>query len=273
MSVGPVAVIGMAGRFPGAADIAEFWGKLRDGIECVTFFTREELLDRGVVRSLVDDPLYVRAGAVLDGIDMFDADFFGLSPREAEITDPQHRVFLECAWHALEDSGYSPEGYDGRWRYAGAGPSTYFLNYLMRRPDILRLLDALTLQLGNNKDFVPLRVSYKLNLRGPSINVGTACSSSLVAVHMACQALIDHQCDIALAGGVSIQVPQDRGYQYTPNGIMSPDGHCRAFDEQAQGTVSGNGAGIVVLKRYREAVADGDDIGGDPRVRCQQRRW
>jgi acyl transferase domain-containing protein/NADPH:quinone reductase-like Zn-dependent oxidoreductase len=261
MNPDPIAVIGLAGRFPGAANVAEFWRNVRDGIESVTFFSREELLDKGVIAPLLDDPHYVKAGAVLDGVELFDADFFGFTPREAEITDPQHRVFLECVWEALEDSGYDPERYDDQIGvYAGAGPSTYLINYLLRRPDVLRSAGALALQLGNNKDYVPLRVSYKLHLRGPSVNVNTACSSSLVAVHMACQSLLDHQCDIAIAGGVGIQVPQNHGYLYEPNGILSPDGHCRAFDARAQGTVSGNGAGVVVLKRYGEALADGNSI-------------
>ena len=261
MSPDRIAIIGMAGRFPGAADVGEFWQNLSGGVESVTLFGREELLARGVAGSLLDDPLYVRASSFLDGVDMFDADFFGVTPREAELTDPQHRIFLECAWQAIEDSGYDPERCDDQIGvYAGAGLSTYLLNYILRRPDVLASAGPLALQLGNNKDYVPLRVSYKLHLRGPSVNVNTACSSSLVAVHMACQSLLDHQCDIALAGGVGIQVPQDHGYLYSPNGILSPDGHCRAFDARAEGTVSGNGAGIVVLKRYDEAVADGDTI-------------
>jgi acyl transferase domain-containing protein len=261
MNSDPIAIIGMAGRFPGACNIAELWRNLSAGTESVRFFRRRDLLDRGVTAALLDDPLYVNAGAVLDDIELFDADFFGFTPREAEITDPQHRVFLECAWEALEDSGYDPQRCAHQIGvYAGSGPSTYLVHHLLSRPDVLHTVDALLLQLGNNKDYVPLRASYKLHLRGPSVNVNTACSSSLVAVHMACQSLLDQQCDIALAGGVGIQVPQDRGYLYAANGVMSPDGHCRAFDARAEGTVSGNGAGIVVLRRYADAVADGDSI-------------
>jgi acyl transferase domain-containing protein/NADPH:quinone reductase-like Zn-dependent oxidoreductase len=256
-----IAVIGMAGRFPGAAGISQFWHNLCGGVESVRFFSRETLAARGVPAAMLDDPLYVKANAVLDGIEMFDADFFDFTPREAEVTDPQHRVFLECAWEALEDSGYDPDGFDGLIGvFAGAGLSTYLLNNILPRPDVVRSVGPLLLQLGNNKDYVPLRVSYKLHLRGPSINVNTACSSSLVAVHLACRSLLDHQCDIALAGGVGIQVPQYEGYVYLPDAISSPDGHCRAFDAQARGTVSGNGAGIVVLKRLDEALADGDSI-------------
>jgi acyl transferase domain-containing protein/NADPH:quinone reductase-like Zn-dependent oxidoreductase/acyl carrier protein len=261
MNSSSIAIIGMAGRFPGAADVAEFWCNLSGGVESVTFFGREVLSARGVSGAVLNDPLYVGASAVLDGVELFDADFFGFTPREAELTDPQHRIFLECAWQALEDSGYDPASYDDRiGLYAGAGLSTYLINCILRRPDVAHSAGALALQLGNNKDYVPLRASYKLNLTGPSVNVNTACSSSLVAVHMACQSLLDHECEIALAGGVGIQVPQDRGYLYSPNGILSPDGHCRAFDARAAGTVSGNGAGLVVLKRLEEAVADGDTI-------------
>jgi acyl transferase domain-containing protein/NADPH:quinone reductase-like Zn-dependent oxidoreductase/SAM-dependent methyltransferase/acyl carrier protein len=256
-----IAIIGMSGRFPGADDLAEFWRNVSGGVESVTRFTRAELLARGVAAAVLDDPNYVRLNAVLDGVELFDAEFFGFTPREAEITDPQHRIFLECAWNALEDSGYDPGNFpDQIGVYAGAGFSTYLVDCVLRRPDVVESVGSMALHIGNNKDYVPLRVSYKLNLRGPSINVNTACSSSLVAVHIACQSLLDHQCDIALAGGVGIQVPQAQGYQYTQNGVLSADGHCRAFDARADGTVGGNGAGVVVLKRYKEAVADGDTI-------------
>jgi acyl transferase domain-containing protein/acyl carrier protein len=256
-----IAIIGMAGRFPGAADVAQFWRNLRDGVESIRSFRREELARSGVEAAWLDDPGYVPANAVLDGVELFDAAFFGFSPREAEITDPQHRLFLECAWEALERSGYDSDRHDGLIGvFAGAGPSSYLLNHLIRRPEVLRSVSPVQLQLGNNKDFVPTRVSYKLNLKGPSVNVNTACSSSLVAVHLACQNLLDHQCDMALAGGVGIQVPQEQGYLYVEDGILSPDGHCRAFDAQARGTVGGNGVGIVVLKRLDEALADGDSI-------------
>jgi amino acid adenylation domain-containing protein len=256
-----IAIIGMAGRFPGAANLAQFWANLASGTESVTRFSATELLANGTPQAVLDDPLHVPGSAVLADVELFDAAFFGIAPREAEITDPQHRIFLELAWEALEDSGYDAEAFEGEIGvYAGAGPSTYLMNCVLRRPDVVRSAGALALQLGNNKDYVPLRVSYKLQLRGPSVNVNTACSSSLVAVHLACQSLIDHQCDIALAGGVGIQIPQGQGYLYSANGILSPDGHCRAFDARAEGTISGNGAGIVVLKRYDEAVAARDTI-------------
>ena len=256
-----VAIVGMVGRFPGARGIEEFWGNLRDGIESISFFTDEELVAAGVERHVLSNPDYVRANGVLEDAELFDAAFFGFSPREAEVTDPQHRVFLECAWEALENAGYDPARYKGRIAvYAGAGLSTYLLNNLLRSPEAVRHAGDVQLLMGNHKDYVATRVSYKLDLRGPSVNVGTACSTSLVAVHMACQSLLDYHCDMALAGGVSIQVPQKHGYLFDANGISSPDGHCRAFDAGAQGTVSGSGVGIVVLKRLEDALADGDGI-------------
>ncbi len=254
-----VAIIGMVGRFPGAADVAELWRRVRDAEECITFFSDAELAAAGVAPARLADPAYVRAGGVLAGAERFDAAFFGFSPREAEVMDPQHRVFLECAWEALEDAGYDPARFPGRIGvYAGVGFSTY-----LRRAEV-GLLGSLAGQyqalIGNDKDFVPTRVSYQLNLRGPSVNVQTACSSSLVAIHLARQALLAGDCDLALAGGVSIRTAQREGYLYEAGGIPSPDGHCRAFDADAQGTVSGNGVGIVVLKRLADAVADRDAI-------------
>ncbi len=200
------------------------------------------------------DPDYVRARGILEDVDLFDADFFRMSPREADVTDPQQRVFLETAWEALERAGYDPETYDGAIGvYAGMSNNTYFLANLYHRPDILEQSGELPM-LGNEKDYLATRVSYKLDLRGPSINVVTACSSSLVAVCQAVQALETHQCDMALAGGVSIGLPQKRGYLYQEGFITSPDGHCRAFDEHAAGTVFSNGLGIVVLKRLEDAL-------------------
>ncbi|MEW6234624.1 MAG: SDR family NAD(P)-dependent oxidoreductase [Candidatus Omnitrophota bacterium] len=256
-----IAVIGMAGRFPGAANVEQFWRNLCNGVESITFFSREQLAAAGVGEPLLNDPDYVRANGVLDGVELFDADFFGMTPREAELTDPQHRLFLECAWEAMENSGCDSESYKGRIAvFAGAGMSTYLLNNLIPHPDILQNSGNLNLIIGNNKDYVPTRVSYKLNLTGPSVNVNTACSSSLAAVHLACQSLLDYQCDAALAGGVGIQIPQEQGYLHHEGSISSPDGHCRAFDAQAQGTVSGNGVAIVVLKRLEDAIEEGDCI-------------
>ncbi|MDT5268241.1 MAG: hypothetical protein QOH49_427, partial [Acidobacteriota bacterium] len=248
------------GRFPGARSVEEFWRNLRAGVESISFFTDEELLAAGVPPALLDDPNYVRAGGTLEGVESFDASFFNYTPREAEIMDPQQRFFLECAWESLENAGYDPETYEGFIGvYAGAGASAYQKNHLSRYPELTSSL-AGQVMLGNEKDFLATNVSYKLGLKGPSINVQTACSTSLVAISLACQSLLSYQCDIALAGGVCINVPQKVGHLYQEGGINSPDGHCRAFDASAEGSVGGSGVGIVVLKRLAEAVADGDHI-------------
>lgn len=255
-----LAVIGMAGRFPGANNLEVFWGNLRDGIESIRVLSEPELLAAGVEPKVFHDPSYVRARAVLDDIDLFDAALFGFTPREAELLDPQQRLFLECAWEALEDAGYNPELYEGQIGvYGGASLSGYLFNLV---PDRLLLQSAsdMAAVLAADKDYLSTRVSYKLNLEGPSLTVQTACSTSLVAVHLACQGLLSGECDMALAGGVSINVPQTVGYLYQPGGIASPDGHCRTFDSKAQGTVGGSGVGIVVLKRIQDARADGDRI-------------
>jgi acyl transferase domain-containing protein/acyl carrier protein len=259
-SMDGVAIIGMAGRFPGAKNIGEFWRNLQTGTECISFFSDDELLAAGTDPELIKAPNYVKAKAILDDVESFDASFFGFSPREAQITDPQQRIFLECAWKAVEDAGYDPETYPGQVGvYAGSGMNTYLIN-LYANPELMRLVGNFQTVIANDKDFLSTRVSYKLNLKGPSITIQTACSTSLVAVHMACLSLLCYQCDLALAGGVSINLPQKSGYIYQDGGIVSPDGHCRAFDQDAQGTVSGSGAGIVVLKRLSDALADGDSI-------------
>lgn len=257
-----IAIIGMAGRFPGAKNIDEFWGNLRAGVESISFFSAEELEASGTDPADLSDPHYVRARGALEDVELFDASFFGFSAREAEITDPQHRLFLECAWEAVESAGYSPENFAGSIGvYAGAGGiSTYFLNNLYPNRQLLDTAGDNQILIANDKDFLSTRVSYKLNLKGPSLTVQTACSTSLVAVTQACQSLLDYQCDMALAGGVSISVPQKTGYLYREGMILSPDGHCRAFDAKAQGTVPASGAGVVVLKRLEDAVADGDCI-------------
>jgi acyl transferase domain-containing protein/acyl carrier protein len=255
-----VAIIGMAGRFPGAGNIAQLWRNLCDGVESVTFFSDDELIASGVPAVTLADPNYVKAGTVLEGADLFDAAFFNLSPREAGVLDPQHRIFLECSHHALEDAGYDPQKYDGLIGvYAGSSISSY-LSPASLDAKVLAAVGEYQALLGNDKDFVPTRVSYKLNLKGPSVNVQTACSTSLVAVHLACQSLLSGECDLALAGGISLRFPQKAGYHYQDEGILSPDGHCRAFDAKAAGTLGGNGVGIVVLKRLSEAIADGDTI-------------
>lgn len=255
-----IAIVGMAGRFPQANDIHELWTNLRAGRECITFFSDAELRAAGLDEELIADPSYVKARGVLAGADLFDAGFFGVSPREAELTDPQQRVFLECAWTALEHAGIHAESYPGRIGvYAGAGWNSYLIGNLASDPTLLASDAGHLALLGNEKDTLTTRVSYKLNLTGPSLAVQTGCSSSLVAVGLACQSLLHYQCDIALAGGVSIIVPQT-GHVHRPGGILSPDGHCRAFDRDARGTVLGSGAGIIVLKRLADARADNDTI-------------
>ncbi len=254
-----IAIIGMAGRFPGAADLDRFWRNLRDGIESISFLSREELLAAGVEPVLLDDPRFVPAGGVLPGIELFDAPFFGFGPREAEIMDPQQRAFLECSWEALESAGYDTDGYRGSIGiFGGMGMSSYLLRNLISHPDVLAAAGPLQIRIFNDKDFLVSLVAFKMGLTGPSINVQTACSTSLVATCLACQALLNFQCDMALAGGVTIALPQ--AGQTPMDGVSSPDGHCRAFDARAEGTVGGSGAGVVVLKRLADAIEDGDTI-------------
>jgi acyl transferase domain-containing protein/acyl carrier protein/SAM-dependent methyltransferase len=256
-----IAVIGLSCRLPGANDPAAFWRNLQEGREAISFFSDKELLRSGVAASLLSDPRYVRAGAVLSDIEMFDAAFFGFSPREAAILDPQHRLFLECAWEALEDAGYNPEVDKGLCGvFAGAGINTYLLHNLHGHKHLLASIGGYQMMLANDKDYLATRVSYKLNLKGPSITIQTACSSSLAAVHLACQSLLTGDCDVAMAGGVSVRVPHHTGYLHEEGMILSPDGHCRAFDADAMGTVGGNGAGVVVLKRLKDALMQGDNI-------------
>ncbi|MDX1935261.1 MAG: amino acid adenylation domain-containing protein [Capsulimonadales bacterium] len=267
LSLDGIAIIGMAGRFPGAPDIETFRHNLREGIHSLTTFTVDELRAAGIHIDLIENPDYVRARPILDNADLFDAAFFGYAPREAEQMDPQHRVFLECAWEALEHAGYAPERIAGQVGvYAGLSLNTYLLSNLCANRKIIEELTqsyqvgSFHTLLGNDKDFLPSRVAYKLNLRGPSVNVQTACSTSLVAIAQACQSLLNYQCDLALAGGVSISFPQRRGYLSQEGGMISPDGKIRAFDAAANGTVFGEGVGVVTLKRFAEAVEDGDTI-------------
>jgi acyl transferase domain-containing protein/acyl carrier protein len=256
-----VAVVGMAGRFPGADDLKRFWENLRDGVESVTFFSDEKLLQAGVPSHWLRAPAYVKANAAVSDVECFDARFFGISPREAEMMDPQHRVFLECAWSVLDSAGYNSEQYDGCIGvYAGTSMNTYFLNNLYTGRERIGTGGSFQAMIGNDKDFLATQVSYRLNLQGPSFTVQTACSTSLVAVHLACQALLNRECDMALAGGVSLMSPQIVGYFYEEEGIFSPDGHCRPFDAEAQGTIGGSGVGIVALKRLADALEDGDTI-------------
>ncbi|HWS56671.1 MAG TPA: polyketide synthase, partial [Pyrinomonadaceae bacterium] len=261
LSGSEVAVIGMSGRFPGAQSVAEFWENLRRGVESLTTFTEEELARAGVDPRLLRQPNYVRAGMALDGADLFDAPFFGYTPREAEVMDPQHRLLLECAWEAMEHAGYSPDAGEGVVGiFAGAGAPTYLLNNILANPEAAEAAGNSQISMGNGADFLTTRVSYNLNLKGPSYVVNCACSTSLVAIHHACQSILGGECDMALAGGASINSRQRFGYLYKEGGISSPDGHCRAFDADARGTVGGNGVAVVVLKSLAAALADGDYV-------------
>ncbi|MBD2293365.1 SDR family NAD(P)-dependent oxidoreductase [Anabaena sphaerica FACHB-251] len=254
-----IAIIGISGRFPGAKNITEFWQNLCDGVEAISQFSDEELTAEGVDSSLLDNPNYIKVGSVLEDIDLFDAGFFSFNPKEAEMTDPQHRLFLECAWEALENAGYDVQRCESRIGvYAGASLNNY--SSFQLNTDQIGSANSFQKLIGNDKDFLSTRVSYKLNLTGPSLTVQTACSTSLVATALACQSLLNYQCDMALAGGASVRVPQKTGYLHQEGGILSPDGHCRAFDAKAKGTVIGNGVGIVLLKRLADAIADGDHI-------------
>ncbi|MEM9292775.1 MAG: beta-ketoacyl synthase N-terminal-like domain-containing protein [Acidobacteriota bacterium] len=255
-----IAVVGLAGRFPGASSVADLWRLLRAGEEGLTRFSREQLEQAGVPADVLDREDYVPVRGVLEEADTFDAELFGYGPREAEIMDPQQRVFLECAFHALEDAGYDPARAEfpiGLW--GSCGLSSY-IGRFYADPRLVERFGVHALALANDKDFLCTRVAYKLDLGGPAVTVQTACSSSLVAVHMACQGLLAGECDLALAGGVSVSFPQQRGYLYAPGGIVSPDGRTRTFDADAAGAVSGHGVALVVLKRLEDALADGDEV-------------
>lgn len=254
-----IAILGMAGRFPKAPTLEAFWTLLRDGVEAVSFFSDEELADAGIPAGMRAQPNFVKAGAFLEDADLFDAEFFELSPREAEMIDPQQRLLLECAAQALERAGYAGTGRPVGV-FAGTGQNSYLYNNVLSRPELVKSVGPFALGLANERDFVATRIAYKLNLSGPAISVQTACSTSLVAVHLACQSLLAGECDLALAGGASVKAPQKSGYLHHPGGITSPDGHCRAFDARAEGTVSGQGVGVVVLKLLEDALADGDSI-------------
>ena len=256
-----IAIVGLAGRFPGAQNLDDFWRNIWTGVELLETFSDEDLDAAGVDRMTRSNPFFVRKGTVLETAELFDADFFGLSPREAQILDPQHRIFLECAWEALEHAGYAPGMLEKTVGvYGSASMNTYLLANILRNKALIDAVGGYQLMLGNDKDFLCTRVSYKLDLRGPSMSIQTACSASLVAVEVACRALQSGECDIALAGGVSLSFPQGAGYLYQEGMILSPDGHCRPFDAAGGGIRAGAGAGIVVLKRLQEALADRDTI-------------
>ncbi|MBL9166640.1 MAG: aminotransferase class III-fold pyridoxal phosphate-dependent enzyme [Verrucomicrobiales bacterium] len=262
-----IAIIGMSGRFPGAEGVSEFWIKICQATECITHFSDEELLKAGANPEDLENPAFVRARGTLENPELFDAAFFGFTPRDAELTDPQHRLFLECAWETFESAGYVPDSIQGRVGvYAGSSLNTYFLAHVLQNQQSISeftrsfQVDRYPVLVGNDKDYLATRVAYKFDLRGPAITIQTACSTSLVAVVQACGALQSQQCDVALAGGVSISFPQQRGYIYEEGAIASSEGRCRAFDARATGTVFGAGVGAVLLKRLPDALRDRDPI-------------
>jgi amino acid adenylation domain-containing protein len=263
-----IAIVGMSGRFPGARSVQEFWDNLTAGRETISVFSEEELeFSVASPEAKAQGQKFVAARGILEGVDQFDAAFFGIYPKEAEIMDPQHRLFLECSWEAIEGAGYDPESYPGMIGvYGGLSLNTYLLSNLCRDREFAAnfsgnyQVGAYQVMLGNDKDFLPTRVSYKLNLRGPSMSIQTACSTSLVAISQACTSLLTYQCDMALAGGSSISFPQKRNYLYQEEGMVSGDGTCRTFDASAHGTVFGHGVAVVLLKRLADAVADGDQV-------------
>ncbi|MCI4674258.1 beta-ketoacyl synthase N-terminal-like domain-containing protein [Candidatus Mycolicibacterium alkanivorans] len=262
-----IAVIGMAGKFPGADSVTEFWDNLSRGVESVTTLSEEVLTAAGVSAKTLDDPAYVRRAAMLNGIEEFDADYFGMTPYTARMMDPQQRLFLQTAWHALEDSGYDPATYDGAIGvFASSTASGYLMDNLMSHRDTKKLVgegitvEMFNLVLLNDKDYLATRVSHELNLRGPSLTVQAACSSSLVAVHLACQSLLSGECDMALTGASAIRVPHGVGYTYEPGAMVSPSGHCRPFDVRSDGTIFGSGVAALILKPLQAALDDGDRI-------------
>ncbi|MCB8976730.1 MAG: SDR family NAD(P)-dependent oxidoreductase [Ardenticatenaceae bacterium] len=258
-----IAIVGLAGRFPGAANVDEFWQNIRSGVDSIRPLTDEEARAAGATDQQLQDPNFIKVNSALDELDGFDADFFGYNPRDAEIMDPQQRVFLESAWTALEHAGYDPAQYKGLIGvFGGSTTSSYLVYNLATNPQLLQHIDQGQIDIGNGADFLSTRVSYKFNLRGPSFTVQTACSTSLVAVHLACQALLGDECDMALAGGVAVHVDHPKGYQFVDGSILSPDGRTRTYDTEAVGTVFSSGVGVVVLKRLEDALADGDHIHG-----------
>ena len=262
MKPSAIAIVGMAGRFPGARNTAEFWRNLRDGVESIRDLTDAELLAAGATAEDLANPDYVRRAAILEDVPLFDASFFGFSPRDASIMDPQHRHFLECAWEALEDAAHPPQQFPGSIGvFAGSGMNTYLIHNLLANRRLLASAGLFQLkQTGNDKDVLTTRVSYQLDLRGPSINVQTACSTSLVAVHMACQSLLNFECDMALAGGVTIEIPHGLGYIYREGEFFRATATAEASMRSSSGTVFASGLGIVVLRRLEDALADHDHI-------------
>ena len=258
---GDIAVVGLSGRFPGAKNITEYWDLIKNGKETITHFTDQELKESGIEASLINNPNYVKAKGYLEDIKYFDADFFDYSPKEAEMMDPQLRLLHQSTWKTLEHAGYNPDAYNGSiGLYLGSASNmAWMTRFLGQQGNIAQSYDLGTL---NEKDFVATRIAYKLNLQGPSFTVQTACSTSLVAIHLACQSILEGECDMALAGGVAVSLPRKEGYLYQEGMIFSPDGRCRPFDAQANGTVFGEGIGVVALKRLEDALEDGDYIHG-----------
>jgi iturin family lipopeptide synthetase A len=255
-----IAVIGMSARFPAARTIHEFWDNLKNGVEPVSFFSDQEMEAGGIAPALVENSSYVKAKAIIKDIEYFDSWFFGYTPQEAEIMDPQVRIFHECAWEALENAGYASESFAGLIGLFAGASSNFYWEALTAFSTAARDIDYWAAVQLTNKDFLSLRVAYKLGLKGPAIELNTACSTSLVAIHMACQALLNGECDMALAGGVTVTLPHRAGYIHREGMVLSPDGHCRAFDNRAAGIVTGEGAGIVVLKPLEDARSHGDYI-------------
>jgi phthiocerol/phenolphthiocerol synthesis type-I polyketide synthase E len=262
-----IAIVGMAARFPGANTLSAFWDNLRRGEESIVTLSEEDLLAEGISEKALANHAYVRRVALLDGIDEFDADFFGFTPQAARMTDPQHRLFLQSAWHALEDAGYDPAQIEGSVGvYATSTTSGYLLHNIMSNHDPNAIIgqgvtfEMVNLSLQNDKDYLATKVAYQFNLRGPALSVQTACSSALVAVHLACQSILNGECEMALAGGASLRIPHRVGYWHEPGSMVSATGHCRPFDVRSDGTIFGSGVGVVVLKSLQEAVDDGDRI-------------
>jgi len=256
-----IAIVGIAVRMPGAADVRQFWENLKTGKESISLFSKDEMLEAGVSAEMIDLPNYIAAKGILDGAELFDANFFGIAPREAELMDPQHRVLMECAWAAMEDAGYVPAQYPGRIAvFTSAGMNTYLPVNLMSNPDLLEQVGGFELSIYNDKDFVPTRIAYSMNIKGPAIDIGTACSSSLVSTHLACQHLLTYQSDMALVGGVTIHLPQKVGHLHEAGSAYSPDRHCRPFDSTQSGLIDGNGAAVIIVKRLEDALNDGDKI-------------
>ena len=256
----PVAIVAMAGRFPGAADVEAFWSNLCEGRDSITKFKLEEL-DPSISAAERDAPAYVAARGIIDGLEQFDAAFFGIGPREAELMDPQQRIFLELCWECLERGGYAPDATPGPVGvFAGMNNATYFQNHVSKRPDLIEKLGAFQVMVNNEKDYIATRVAHKLNLTGPAISTHTACSTSLVAICQAVDSLRAGQCDMALAGAASATCPPRSGYRHIEGAMLSPDGHTRTFDKDARGTVFSDGAAVVLLKRLSDALADGDEV-------------